>query len=106
MTHLALQREDPSSPEPEHEAEIEIAAKGGTFARHKSGRSESGSGSSDQGRGPSLRDSPAGFIEASSPDFAKSHLPQHSDLQASSFRLQLGGILPPARPGSGTVSKA
>ena len=37
------------SPEPKHEAEIEIAANGG----------QSESGSSDQGRGPSLRDSPA-----------------------------------------------
>jgi len=102
LTHLALQIEEPSSPEPEHEAEIEIAARGGTYSGQKSGRSEYGSGSSDQGRGPSLRDSPAGFAEVSSPDFAKSHLPQHSDLQASSFRLQLGGILPPARPGSGS----
>ena len=104
LTHLALQIEEPSSPEPEYEAEIEIAARGGTFAGQKSGRSEYESGSSDQGRGPSLRDSPAGLTELSSPDFAKSHLPLHSDLQASSFRLQLGGILPPARPGSGSSS--
>ena len=90
LTCLTLESEGPSSPEPRHEAEIEIAAKGGSNAGRRSGRSESGSNSSDQGRGPSLRDSPAKLAEIASPDFPKS--PIQSDLQATSFRLQLGGL--------------
>ena len=93
LTCLTLASEGPGSPEPRHEAEIEIAAKGGSHAERRSGRSESGSGSSDQGRGPSLRDSPAKLAELASPDFPKSPIPNQSDLQATSLRLQLGGLL-------------
>ena len=91
LTCLTLESEGPSSPEPRHEAEIEIAAKGGSHAGRQSGRSLSGSGSSDQG--PSLRDSPAKLAEVASPEFPKSPIPNQSDLQATSFRLQLGGLL-------------
>ena len=93
LTCLTLESEGPSSPEPRHEAEIEIAAKGGSHAGRRSGRSLSGSGSSDQGRGPSLRDSPAKLAELASPDFPKSPTPNQSDLQATSLQLQLGGLL-------------
>ena len=102
LTCLTLERDGPSSPEPRHEAEIEIAAKGGSSAGRRSGRSESGSGSSDQGRGPSLRDSPAKLAELVSPEFPKSPIQNQSDLQATSFRLKLGGLLSHwghARPG-------
>ena len=84
-------KEGPISPEPRYEAEIENAAKGG--ARFRSGFSESESGGSDQGRGPSLRDSPARITELASPDYHKSPIPNQSELQATSFRLQLGGLL-------------
>ena len=90
---MTLEREGPSSPEPRHEAEIEIAAKGGSHAGRRSGRSLSGSGISDQGPGPSLRDSPAKLAELASPDFPKSPTPNQSDLQATSLQLQLGGLL-------------
>ena len=95
LTCLTLEREGPSSREPRHEAEIEIeiGAKGGSHAGRRSGRSLSGSGSSDQGRGPSLRDSPAKLAELASPDFPKSPTSNQSDLQATSLQLQLGGLL-------------
>ena len=63
------------SPEPKHEAEIEIAANGG----------QSESGSSDQGRGPSLRDSPATVKERGQES--------EQEVHSTTFRLQLGGLL-------------
>jgi len=99
-------KEGPISPEPRYEAEIENAAKGG--ARFRSGFSESESGGSDQGRGPSLRDSPARITELASPDYHKSPIPNQSELQATSFRLQLGGLLAGHTkpiPGSGLISR-
>ena len=68
------------SPEPKHVAEIEIAANGG-----QGGCWQSISGSSDQGQGPSLRDSQA---------TAKEHGQEsEQEVHSTTFRLQLGGLL-------------
>ena len=68
------------SPEPKHETEIEIAANGGT-----GGCGQSVSGSSDQGRGSSIRDSPATVKEGGQES--------EQEVHSTTFRLQLGGLL-------------
>ena len=68
------------SPESKHETEIEFASNGG-----QGGCGQSESGSSDQGCGPSLRDSPANVKERGQES--------EQEVHSTTFRLQLGGLL-------------